>query len=65
MAKEMSESGVLVIIIGDPHHPEVLGIKNWCPGDVKIIENVEDAKNFFYKQRSRYCGSNYSNKRKC
>jgi len=47
MAKEMSESGVLVIIIGDPHHPEVLGIKNWCPGDVKIIENVEDAKNFF------------------
>ncbi len=46
-ARQMSENGYLVIIIGDPHHPEVEGIKNWCPGDVKIIQTVRDAENFF------------------
>ncbi|MGI6485718.1 MAG: bifunctional 4-hydroxy-3-methylbut-2-enyl diphosphate reductase/30S ribosomal protein S1 [Tepidanaerobacteraceae bacterium] len=47
IAKQMSDNGYLVIIIGDPHHPEVEGIKSWCNGDVKIIETVKDAENFF------------------
>lgn len=46
-AADLSQKDYLVIIIGDPHHPEVQGIKSWCRGDAKVIENVRDAENFF------------------
>ncbi|MCR4430655.1 MAG: bifunctional 4-hydroxy-3-methylbut-2-enyl diphosphate reductase/30S ribosomal protein S1 [Tepidanaerobacteraceae bacterium] len=46
-AAYLSEKDYMVIIIGDPRHPEVAGIKSWCKGNVKVIENIEDAENFF------------------
>jgi 4-hydroxy-3-methylbut-2-enyl diphosphate reductase len=50
-AADLSEKDYLVIIIGDPRHPEVEGIKSWCRGDVKVIENVKDAENFFTNKK--------------
>ncbi|MDD4569408.1 MAG: bifunctional 4-hydroxy-3-methylbut-2-enyl diphosphate reductase/30S ribosomal protein S1 [Tepidanaerobacteraceae bacterium] len=47
LAKDISIKGYFVIIIGDHNHPEVEGIKSWCKGDVKVIENVEEARNFY------------------
>ena len=47
LACDISTKGLLTIIIGDHNHPEVEGIKGWCEGDVKVIENVEEAKNFY------------------
>ncbi|HHW02729.1 MAG TPA: bifunctional 4-hydroxy-3-methylbut-2-enyl diphosphate reductase/30S ribosomal protein S1 [Thermoanaerobacterales bacterium] len=50
-AAELSGKGYMVIIIGDPRHPEVEGIKSWCQGDVKVIENVKDAENLFTSKK--------------
>lgn len=50
IAAKLSQEGNLVIIIGDPCHPEVEGIKSSCNGDVRIIENKEEAKKFFTNQ---------------
>lgn len=47
LAYEISKKGYLVIIIGDYNHPEVLGIKNSCDGDVKIIGSAKEAINFY------------------
>jgi len=51
LAADISSQGYLTIIIGDHNHPEVEGIKGWCQGDVKIIENEEEAKNFFTNKK--------------
>lgn len=40
-----SEDGYRVIIVGDASHPEVLGIKGWCCGDVYVINSEEEAQN--------------------
>lgn len=52
LAREISDKEFLTIIIGEPHHPEVEGIKAWCSGEVKIIENVEDARNFYTNKKT-------------
>ncbi len=51
LAREISTKGYLTIIIGDHNHPEVEGIKSWCNGDVKVIESVEEAKNFYTSKK--------------
>ena len=48
---DISNKGYLTIIIGDHNHPEVEGIKGWCNGEVKVIENVEEAKNFYTNKK--------------
>jgi len=50
-AADLSQKDYLVIILGDPHHPEVQAIKSWCRGDAKVIENVKDAENFFTSKK--------------
>jgi len=50
-ALEISNKGYMVIIIGDPHHPEVQGIQSWSGKDVKVIETPEDARNFFTNKK--------------
>lgn len=47
IAREVTDEGCLLIIIGDRHHPEVQGIKGWSTGDVKIIDSPDDANNFY------------------
>ncbi len=51
LAQDISNRGYLVIIIGDHNHPEVEGIKGYCNGDVKVIENAEEAKNFYTNKK--------------
>ncbi|SHM74740.1 4-hydroxy-3-methylbut-2-enyl diphosphate reductase [Caldanaerovirga acetigignens] len=47
LAKDLSDKGYFVVIIGDPNHPEVKGIKGWCGVDAAVIENEEDAREFY------------------
>jgi small subunit ribosomal protein S1 len=51
LARDISTQGLLTIIIGDHNHPEVEGIKGWCKGDVKVIANVQEAKNFYTNKK--------------
>ncbi|MBR3771503.1 MAG: 4-hydroxy-3-methylbut-2-enyl diphosphate reductase [Clostridium sp.] len=50
-----SNDGRVIVIIGNPKHPEVQGIKGWCENDVFIIENKEDAENLCIPEDSRVC----------
>ena len=44
LVDEHSAAGEYVIIIGNPKHPEVCGIRGWVNGDaVSIIESIEEA----------------------
>jgi len=46
LVKEHSEAGEYIIIIGNPAHPEVEGIRGWCSGLVSVIETKEQAEEF-------------------
>ena len=52
--KESSE-GKHIIIIGNPGHPEVEGIKGWCKGPVTILETPEEAMDFPIKEGKEIC----------
>jgi len=50
---ENFQKGKNIIIIGDPKHPEVVGINGWCDNSALIVENIEDVPNsesFFAKE---------------
>lgn len=42
---EESKQGNLIVIVGNPKHPEVEGIRGWALNEVYIVENSEDAAN--------------------
>lgn len=50
-----SAKGKHIIIVGDPNHPEVVGIKGWCQGKATIIKTKEDAKHFLAKSSEKLC----------
>lgn len=43
--EEYYNRGYQIIIIGDPNHPEVEGIKGWCDNSAVIINSEEETKN--------------------
>lgn len=44
IAKSLKEEGYEVIIIGDPSHPEIIGIQGYINNEGKIVLKEEDAK---------------------
>lgn len=54
VAKE-SEAGRHIVIIGNPNHPEVIGILGWSKEPVTVIENIEDANNFNLEIEKKLC----------
>ena len=53
---EHSKQGEYIIIIGNPSHPEVCGIRGWVNGnDVSIIENKEEAEKFTLSDDKKVC----------
>lgn len=45
VVKKAYENGDQILIIGDPKHPEVIGIKNWCNNAI-ILQTEEEVLNF-------------------
>ena len=43
IVRQAGEEGRTVVIVGDPAHPEVAGIRAWCTGDVYITASAEEA----------------------
>ena len=43
IVKKESALGKKIIIIGNPGHPEVEGIKGWCADETFIIETIQEA----------------------
>ena len=53
---EHSKQGEYILIIGNPEHPEVCGIRGWVNGDaVSIIESKEEAENFTLNNDEKVC----------
>ncbi|MCR5295178.1 MAG: 4-hydroxy-3-methylbut-2-enyl diphosphate reductase [Lachnospiraceae bacterium] len=50
---EKSREGCHVVIIGDPKHPEVEGIRGWASSDCTVIENCEEAQKFHVGNRQK------------
>ncbi len=50
-----SSAGKRIIIVGNPGHPEVEGIKGWCNGPVTIIETPEEALAFEPEEGEKIC----------
>lgn len=45
IVSEESTSGKTIIIIGNPTHPEVCGIKGWCKNTPFIVNSLQEAQN--------------------
>lgn len=43
LVREYSQDGGAVIIVGEPDHPEIVGIAGWAHGDVFILPTPESA----------------------
>lgn len=54
VAKE-SEAGRHIVIIGNPNHPEVIGILGWSKVPVTVVESIEDANNFNLEIEKKLC----------
>lgn len=46
IVKKSHDEGNSIIIIGNPVHPEVVGINGWCDNSAYIINSIEEALNF-------------------
>ncbi len=54
MEKE-SKAGSHIVIIGDPDHPEVVGICGWCIGPYTVIRTKQDALDFVPPEGKNVC----------
>ena len=51
IVEKESGQGKKIVIIGNPGHPEVEGIKGWSSGEVEIIESIEQAERFTNEEK--------------
>lgn len=43
LARDLTEQGYQVVVVGDRDHPEVQGIKGWTDGKALVVENPAEA----------------------
>ena len=44
IAEKTGEAGRILVVAGDPDHPEVKGIVGWARGEVNVVRNPEEAR---------------------
>ena len=37
-----SKEGKSIVVVGEPHHPEVVGLCGWCAGEIVVISPAEE-----------------------
>lgn len=50
-----SKAGRHIVIIGNPEHPEVIGIKGWAGNAVTVIQTPQEAQNFEVEAEKKIC----------
>ncbi len=53
IVQKNSEMGENIIIIGNPEHPEVQGIKGWAGDHVEVFQTKEEAEQFILVSREK------------
>ena len=54
VAKESAE-GKYILIIGNPDHPEVIGIRGWAGSNVSVIQNADDIEKVDFGKNKKIC----------
>lgn len=47
--------GFKIIIVGNPNHPEVIGINSWCDNNAYIIQEIEDTDGIPFEDKDNIC----------
>ena len=55
IVQEQSRQGRMIVIIGNPEHPEVQGIRGWAGERVSVIQDASDADNFSPAEKEKIC----------
>ena len=55
IVEKESRAGAHIVIIGDPDHPEVVGICGWCMGPYTVIQTEQDALDFVFPADKSIC----------
>ena len=55
IVSEQSAQGKYIVIIGNPEHPEVQGIRGWAGERVCVIQNSDDAEKFSTDENEKIC----------
>ena len=55
IVEKESAQGRKIVIIGNPGHPEVEGIKGWCAEDAVIVETAKEAEDFSEETDKKLC----------
>ena len=55
IVEKESRAGTHIVIIGDPDHPEVVGICGWCMGSYTVIRTEQDALDFVFPIDKNIC----------
>ena len=55
IVEKESKAGSHIVIIGDPDHPEVVGICGWCIGPYTVIRTKQDALDFVPPESKNVC----------
>lgn len=55
IVREQNQAGRRVIIVGNPAHPEVEGIKGWGNGDTVVIESAEEWRALALNPEEKLC----------
>ncbi len=55
IVEEESAKGSHIVIIGDPAHPEVEGIRGWAGSKADVIHNAAEAEEFVCTEKCRIC----------
>lgn len=49
------KNGRHIIIVGNPDHPEVEGIRGWCTGPVTVISTRQEAEKLEFPEETKLC----------
>ena len=55
IVEKESAEGKYILIIGNPDHPEVAGIRGWCHGPSTVIRTKEEARDFLSEEHEKVC----------
>ncbi len=55
IVEQESKKGKTIIIVGNPKHPEVVGIMGWSSMDTIIIEDTKQVKKELFDRDKEYC----------
>lgn len=55
IVKDFSKRGYKIIIVGNPNHPEIIGINGWCNNEAIVINKLEEIDDITFDPTQIYC----------